>query len=199
VVPRSRRFHEISPHHRGLALLPIAVLIPLTAFAATPSPHPAASRTPQRPARAAVTKAPPKPVLPKHAEHTEYLVDINRLGQVTRVASGRTSDNPNFNAETYGNALQAFIRTPDGHVVLGTYRLTYDFDPKTARVRRDVTLVRQGGVNPDAKGAADDLMAKARAQSISAGIRPGAAAAVDPRTLPDLNGLLEPTPTPTSH
>jgi hypothetical protein len=137
---------------------------------------------------------PPRgPALPKHAEHTEYVVEINKLGQVARVASGRTSDNASFNAQTYGNALQAFIRTPDGHVVVGTYRLTYDFDPKTTRVRRDVTLVRQGGVNPDAKGAAIDLLERAH---VPTDLGAGAGGNLDPNSLPDLPGILEPTATP---
>ncbi len=143
-----------------------------------------------------VTKIQPKSLLPKHAEHAEYLVEVNKLGQVSRVASGRGSDNPTFNAQTYGNALQAFIRTPDGRVVLGTYRLTYDYDPKTTRVRRDVTLVHPGGVNPDAKGAAADLMDRAHTHPISPNIAPKPASSIDPRNLPELKGVIEPTPVP---
>jgi hypothetical protein len=130
-------------------------------------------------------------LLPKHVEHTEFVVEINRLGQVTRIRSHRDSDSATFNAQTYGNALQAFIRTPDGHVVLGTYRLTYDFDPKTARVRRDVALVSQGGVDPDAKGAAIELIDKVHAQPVA----PSAEPSVDPRSLPELKGIIEPSPT----
>ena len=121
--------------------------MPLAAPAATPSPSPAPKHT-QRPVRIDVTKVQPKSLLPKHGEHTEYVVEINKQGQVSRVRSSRTSDSATFNAQTYGNALQAFIRTPDGHVVVGTYRLTYDFDPKTARVRRDVSLLHQAASIP---------------------------------------------------
>jgi hypothetical protein len=78
--------------------------------------------------------------------------------------------------------------------VVGTYRLTYDYDPKTARVRRDVTLVRQGGVDPDAKGAAIDLLEKAH---VPADLGAGAGANLDPNSLPDLRGVLEPAPTST--
>jgi hypothetical protein len=60
---------------------------------------------------------------------------------------------------TYGNALQAFIRTPDGSAIAGTYRLTYDYDPKTKLVRRGVGLVRSGGVDPNALGAVDKMAA----------------------------------------
>jgi hypothetical protein len=135
-------------------------------------------------------------LLPKHAEHTEFVVEINKLGQVTRIRSARGSDSATFNAQTYGNALQAFIRTPDGHVVLGTYRLTYDFDPKTARVRRDVTLLRQGGVNPDAKGAAIDLLEKAHVPPDAPNLTPEPSTPIDPRSLPDLKGVIEPSPGP---
>ncbi len=166
--------------------------MPLCAAAATPAPH-----ATQRPIRVDVTKVQPKSLLPKKAEHAEYVVDINKLGQVTRIESKRPSDNPTFNAQTYGNALQTFIRTPDGHVVLGAYKLTYDFDPKTARVRRDVSLVHQGGVDADAKGAADELMAKAHTRAISPTIAPNAGAGIDPRSLPDLNGITAPSPAPT--
>jgi hypothetical protein len=159
----------------------IVLILPRAAFAATPAP---ASR-----AHAAAAA-----LVPKKVEHAEYVVTINKLGQVSRITSAKPSDNALFNTQTYGNAQQAFIRTPDGHVVVGSYRLTYDFDPKTARVRRDVTLVRQGGVDPDAKGLAADIMERARA-----GALPNPAASINPRDLPDLNGILEPTPTPSPH
>jgi hypothetical protein len=175
------------------ALAAVTALGPACVLAATPSPHPTGSNQP--PARIDVTKVQPKSLLPKHPEHAEYVVEINKLGQVARIRSERRSGDAGFNSLTYGNALQAFIRTPDGHVVLGVYRLTYDFDPKTARVRRDVSLVQQGGVNPDAQGAAIDLMNKAQAQSAA----PGPAASIDPRSLPELNGIITPTPSPSPH
>ncbi|MGD0475821.1 MAG: hypothetical protein ABSB70_21740 [Candidatus Velthaea sp.] len=183
---------------RRLAALALtAVLVPPAAFAATPTP---AAHSSSHPARIDVTKVQPKALLPKHAEHAEYVVEINKLGQVTRIRSGRPSDSATFNGQTYGNALQSFIRTPDGHVIVGIYRLTYDFDPKTARVRRDVSLLRQGGVDPDAKGAALVLMEKANAGAARPAIpaiSPGPAASVDPRSLPDLPSLAVPTPLPT--
>jgi hypothetical protein len=198
---RSRRCRAINLHRpRSAALgLVFAALVPLSAFAATPAPPPHAQGT-QRPVRVDVTKVQPKSLLPKHAEHTEYVVEINKYGQVARIRSERGSDSATFNGQTYGNALQSFIRTPDGHVVLGTYRLTYDFDPKTARVRRDVSLLRQGGVDPDAKGAAIVLMEKAHASKpVAPNIAPGPATSVDPRSLPDLKGITEPTPLPNPH
>jgi hypothetical protein len=201
-VPHSRRFREIKARWLPAAALAALVTLggwaALPALAATPAPSAASTRS-AHPVRIDVTKIQPKSLLPKRAEHAEFMVDINKLGQVTRVRAEHSSDSPTFNAQTYGNALQAFIRTPDGHVVLGTYRLTYDFDPKTARVRRDVTLVRQGGVDPDAKGAAAELMDKAHPQPISPNFAPDLSTPVDPRSLPDLKGVIEPTTTPSPH
>lgn len=128
------------------------------AFAATPAPK-AAQAAPQR---IDVTKMQPKELAPTKPLHVELTVEVNKLGQVARVRTIKPSHNEAFDAKMYGNALQAFIRTPDGHVVLGTYRLTYDYDPKTLRVHRDVALVKTGGVDPNAKGAANDLMEIAR-------------------------------------
>ncbi len=123
------------------ALLAIA-LRPVAAEAAS-APSPAAANAP----------APTKRV------HTEFVVETNRKGQVTRVRSGRPSADPAFNAMTYGNALQAFIRTTGGGAVAGTYRLTYDYDPKTKLVKRGVGLIRSGGVDPSALGAVDKMAA----------------------------------------
>ncbi len=165
-------------------------LAPVCTFGSTPSPHP--SRTKQ-PAGIDVTKIQPKSLLPKRTEHQEYVVEINKYGQVTRVRSQRGNGDRIFDSQTYGNALQAFIRTPDGHVVLGTYRLSYDFDPKTARVRRDVRLLHQGGVDPDAKGAVTDMLDRAHTNAAPP-IAPGAST-IDPRDLPDLDRISPPTPT----
>ena len=97
--------------------------------------------------------------MPARAEHTEFIVEVNAKGQVARVRSGKPCGDRAFNTLTYGNALQAFIRTPDGSAVPGTYRLTYDFSPKTQHVKRGVSLVRAGGVNPQALGAVDEMAA----------------------------------------
>ncbi len=93
------------------------------------------------------------PRTPTRPVHTEYVVETNHFGQVTRVRSVRPSTDPPFNALTYGNALQAFIRTTQGRAVAGTYKLAYDYNPQTKNVRRSVALVRAGGVNADAPGA----------------------------------------------
>ncbi len=209
-VPRSPHFHAISKGRfggKGVAAMAVAIAFAaLTggAFGATPSPHPTlsphppGSNKPAGPTRVDVTKIQPKSLLPKRREHQEYVVEINKYGQVARVRTERGNGDPTFNAQTYGNVLQAFIRTPDGHVVLGTYRLTYDFDPKTARVRRDVTLVSQGGVDPDAQGAVNDLLSKIHSHT-PIPIAPDPSESIDPRSLPDLNGVTAPTATPSPH
>ena len=78
-----------------------------------------------------------------------------------RVGSAQASHDARFNMMTRGNALQAFIRRPNGTAVAGVYKLTYDYSPKTKMVRRDVKLVRAGGVDPNAKGAVTVQLEKA--------------------------------------
>ena len=176
-----------------LPTLVLATVLALTAAApaATPSPQPA-------PKRINVESLQPKSLAPKVHLHSEYIVEVNKLGQVARVRSVKSSKNPTYDAQTYGNTLQAFIRTPDGDALAGTYRLSYDYDPKTYRVHRDVALVRAGGVNPNAQGAALQLMdiAKKNSKRPAAGTerqpapnaQPAPAASGSPTTrrLPDL-------------
>ena len=148
------------------ALIAVAVLAASgVASAASPAPKPApmkATAAPAGPKRVNVEQLQPKSLFPKVKLHVEYVVEVNKMGQVARVRSVKPSKYPAFDAQTYGNALQAFIRTPDDHVILGSYRLSYDYDPKTQRVHRDVALVHEGGVDPNAKGAATDMMEIAR-------------------------------------
>jgi len=58
------------------------------------------------------------PRFPASQEHTEFVVEVNAKGQVTRVRSGRASPDAAFNTMTYGNALQVFIRTQDGKAII---------------------------------------------------------------------------------
>jgi len=99
-----------------------------------------------------------KALLPKVALHTEFVVAVNKLGQVTKIVSLKPSKNRTYNLQTGGNALQAFIRTPDGKAVSGTYRLTYDYNPKTQLVHRGVALLHAGGVDPNATGAVNVMI-----------------------------------------
>lgn len=147
---------------RITALIAVAILATSALASAAQSAAPKGAAPASAPKRINVEQLQPKSLFPKTKLHVEYVVEVNRMGQVARVRSVKPSKNPPFDAQTYGNALQAFIRTPDGQAVSGSYRLTYDYDPKTERVRRDVALIKAGGVNPNAKGAATDMMEIAR-------------------------------------
>jgi hypothetical protein len=103
----------------------------------------------------------PVPAVPLHATYT---VETNKLGQVVRVVSANATNDARFNTATRGNALQAFVRRPDGTAVAGVYKLTYDYSPKTKDVRRNVQLVRAGGVDPNAKGYVTVELSKVKAE-----------------------------------
>jgi len=181
-------------------VLTAAAVLAASSVALAASPAPA----PKPPQRIDVTKVQPKELAPKKALHVEYIVEVNKLGQVARVRSVKPSHDIAFDTHTYGNALQAFIRLPDGKVILGTYRLTYDYDPKTLRVHRDVALVKQGGVDPNAKGAAAEMTEiaarngkKAEAQAAKTAVTPAPnpAPSVNIKRMPDLPQVMK-SPTP---
>ncbi len=100
---------------------------------------------------------------PKTAQHAEYTVDVNAKGQVVRIRSAKHAADPWFDKRVAGNALQVFIRAPDGTAVSGIYRLTYDYNPVKKTVTRKVTLVQEGGVDPNAVGAFAKIEQKAAA------------------------------------
>jgi hypothetical protein len=184
------------PTRAAAALAFAAVLAWGASVSAEPTPKPAA----KPPAPIDVTKVQPRELAPKKALHVEYTVEVNRLGQVARVRSVKPSHDEGFDTHTYGNALQAFIRTPDGHAVAGTYRLTYDYDPKSLRVHRDVALIKAGGVNPNAKGAADSMMEIARRNQHRTPppayyVTPGPVPSVNVKRMPDLPQVMK-SPTP---
>jgi hypothetical protein len=97
------------------------------------------------------------PNLPKMALRTEFVVETNRRGQVARVRSGKNSKDRTFDLMTYGNVLQTFIRTTSGRADAGTFRVTYNYSPATHVVKRNVSLISLGGVNPNAEGAVSAL------------------------------------------
>lgn len=137
-----------------------------------------------------LTKSQPKSVLPKVPLHTEYTVEVNKLGQVTKVRTVKPSKDVGFNARTYGNALQAFIRKEDGTAISGVYRLSYEYSPVKGGVKRDVLLLSAGGVNPNAEGAALDMERKAaRRAELDAQKQ-------KPTALPDLKDITKSTPRP---
>jgi hypothetical protein len=86
--------------------------------------------------------------------HADYEVAVNHLGQVTRVAGGHQTKDVRFNQLTLGNVMQIAIRTEDGmHAIVGVYQVNYDFDPATHKVSRTIKLLKEGGVDPNARGA----------------------------------------------
>lgn len=117
----------------------------------------------------AATPAPlPSPVLPKVPLHTEVVVEVNRFGQVVRVKSTKPCKVQSFNVQTFGNALQMWIRKPDGSATVGLFRVTYDYDPKTQKVARRVALVSAGGNWGNEPGAANVMIDNARKQALEA-------------------------------
>ncbi len=141
--------------------------------------------------------ASPAPVpVPIVQLHATYTVETNKLGQVVRVVSANATNDARFNEATRGNALQAFIRRPNGTAVAGVYKLTYDYSPKTKDVRRDVQLVHAGGVDPDAKGYVTTVLSKAKSVP---GATPDpmqeakkATTAGTNSNLPDFNNIVDP-------
>ena len=172
-----------------------AVVGAFALLAAAPAPSPL-------PYRIDVTKIQPKTLLPKVALHTEYIVAINKLGQVTHVISAKVSKDKTYNLQTYGNAMQAFIRTAGGKAISGSYRLTYDYSPKTARVHREVELLKAGGVDPNAEGAVTKMLDDVHKHGKPPAPAPAPTAAMTPGPqpsgnlhLPDLK-LINKTPPP---
>ncbi|HTW84373.1 MAG TPA: hypothetical protein VMD91_09925 [Candidatus Sulfotelmatobacter sp.] len=176
------------------------VLLSLALLVATAAAAPAATPAPA-PKRINVEALQPRSLLPKKPLHTEFVVEVNKYGQVTRVRSGKASSDAAYNSHTYGNALQMFIRTDDGRAISGLYRVTYDYNPKTARIRRNVTIVRAGGTDPNAIGAANAMMAVARKYGQKAKNAPTVQATpvplmtINPKRLPDLPQVMK-TPAP---
>jgi hypothetical protein len=176
------------------ALVTVAVLAAsVAAVAATPAPQPSA------PARVNVEKLQPRSIFPKKQLHVEVVVETNRMGQVARVKSLLPSHDNGFDTRCYGNALQTFIRTPDGNAISGVYRLTYDYDPKALRVVRNVALIKAGGVDPNAKGAANDMMEIARRNRERTPppglyVTPGPAPTVNVKRMPDLPQVMQTPP-----
>jgi hypothetical protein len=153
----------------------LAVVAAFTLLAATPAP----------------TQIPPavlKAMLPKVALHSEFIVAVNKLGQVTKIVSLKPSKDRTYNLQTGGNALQAFIRTPDGKAIPGTYRLTYDYNPKTQLVHRGVALIHAGGVNPNSTGAVNVMLEDVKKR----GLRPPT-----PTPGPERSAEMTPAPQPT--
>lgn len=155
----------------------LALLIAVPLLAASPASH--------------ANPAPRLPIihLPTVRLHTEFVVEVNKFGQVVRVKSAKGCSNTTFNAQTYGNALQMWIRHPNGSADIGLYRVTYDYDPRTHMVRRGIALIRRGGTWGNVEGAANEMLDTARREAESA----------SGRNLPPLQNIIGATPTPPPH
>lgn len=135
---------------QALLLATITVILNTPAYAATPAP-----------------RATPKligPVVPKVPLHTEFIVEVNKKGQVVKAESGKTCKDHYFNEHTLGNALQMWIRKPDGTAVVGLYRVSYDYEPTNHGVFRNIEFVKAGGDWGDKQGAAIGMINDANAQ-----------------------------------
>ena len=130
----------------------------------------------------------PTPHLPSTPLHTEFVVEVNHMGQIVRVKSGKECPNLTFNAQTYGNVLQMFIRHPDGSATVGMYKISYDYNPHTKNVHRGVQLLSTGGDWGDEQGAANQMLELDRKNQQRH------------LALPGMDQILgHPTPKPTKH
>ena len=161
----------------SLSVALAAIAMP-QAVAATHAPHP-------KPTRIVVH-------LPNIPLHTEFVVEVNAKGQVVRVESGKDCKVLSFNAQTYGNVLQMWIRHPDGTAQVGRYRVTYDYDPRTKAVSRRIALLSTGGAWANKTGAADEMMTKAQQETRKYYESQG-------KNLPPLENIVGPTARPTPH
>jgi hypothetical protein len=140
------------------APLSVAVLLAATGAQAATTPTPKPS---PRPSAIIIH-------LPTTTLHSEVVVEVNKKGQVVRVKSTKPSKLRSFNVQTYGNALQMWIRKPDGTATVGLYRVTYDYNPKTQDVTRRVSLISTGGNWGNDPGAATVMMDLAKKQAAAA-------------------------------
>jgi hypothetical protein len=138
-----------------------AVCVPAVAATSSPSPKPSAKASgPPHPLTL------PTPNMPKFKIHSEFTVEVNAKGQVVKVKTAKSPQNvPMFNAWTYGNVLQMWIRHPDGTAEVGLYKVTYDYDPTTKKITRVPSLVSAGGTWGDEQGAADQMIDVARKEA----------------------------------
>ena len=148
-------------------------------------------------ASAATTTTAKKPLvmhkvpLSKVPLHTQFIVEVNKMGQVVRVKSGTDCKDLTFNAQTYGNVLQTWIRHPDGTAEVGLYRVDYNYAPVGAKITRHVALIKPGGNWGNQRGAANDMVDTANAQYAAWQKQQNAK-----HKLPSLKTILKPTPKP---
>lgn len=167
-----------------------AVGLAVLAFACAPA---LADTTPKPSASPHMIKIPP-PHPPPVALHAEYVVEVNKMGQVVRIKSGKGTKYPSFNSQTYGNALQMWIRKADGTAVVGLFKVTYDYNPKNHAISRRVALLSSGGNWANQPGAANVMIDTAKKEAQEA-----AKQKQQQQKLPSLNtitGGKSPAPSP---
>lgn len=160
-----------------------ALLFALPAWSAAATP-PAAGGEPAMPA----IKLPTVPL------HTEFLVEVNKKGQVVKSKQTKFCKVDTFNLMTFGNTLQMWIRKPDNTATVGTFRVTFDYDPKTKKVARNVALVSAGGTWGDQDGAATAMYEDAEKQ-LQAAIKKQQE---QNESLPSLNEIRGKSPAPSA-
>jgi hypothetical protein len=133
------------------------------------------------------------PPIPRIPLHSEFVVEVNAKGQVVRVKSAKASSDPFFNTQTNGNVLQMWIRHPDGSAEVGLYRVTYDYDPKTKKVSRNIAIVSRGGDWGNEPGAATVMVETAQREYEEELQRQQKA---QENNLPPLEGIIGSTPSP---
>lgn len=135
--------------------------------------------------------------LPNEPLHTEVVVEVNNKGQVVRVKSTKPCKVQSFNLQTYGNALQMWIRRPNGTAQVGLYRITYDYNPKTQDVTRRIALISAGGSWANSEGAANVMvdMEKKQAAAAAAALHKAEEQNAKLPSLNEIRGV--PTPNPT--
>jgi hypothetical protein len=141
-----------------------AVALAFIAIAFAPA---LADTTPKPSASPHLIKIPP-PHPPPVPLHAEYVVEVNHKGQVVRIKSGKGTKYPSFNSQTYGNALQMWIRKADGSAVVGLFKVTYDYNPKNHAITRHIALVSTGGDWGNQEGAADVMIDTAKKEAAQA-------------------------------
>jgi hypothetical protein len=171
-----------------LALLILATSIALPVAAATPTPAP----TPKAWKSGELPKLPPIPL------HSEFTVEVNAKGQVVRIKTAKGTGNvaPFFNAQTYGNALQMWIRHPDGTAEAGLYKVTYDYNPKTRKIKRGVALLQAGGSWANDPGAATEMIQTANREADEAKKAEEQREQQESKNLPPLNTIVGPSASP---
>ncbi len=157
VAARSARKRSQDMKKSCLGAVGLAVL----AFACAPA---LADTTPKPSASPHMIKIPP-PHPPPVALHAEYVVEVNKMGQVVRIKSGKGTKYPSFNSQTYGNALQMWIRKADGTAVVGLFKVTYDYNPKNHAISRRVALLSTGGNWANQPGAANVMIDTAKKEA----------------------------------